>query len=138
MTDPETASPNVDGDAPCVLLVEDDKAVAAFLCFLLEREGYRVEQAADGRAALQLIDTMQPPALAMLDIMLPYVDGFELIAAIRAHPAWEDVPLLMLSAKGSEKDITRALDAGADDYMLKPFQPDVLKARLRRLLRKKA
>ena len=89
----------------------------------------------DGRAARQLITEIEPPDLIMLDIMLPYCDGFELIAAIRAQDGWHTIPILMLSSKGSERDIARALDAGADDYIVKPFKPDELKARLRRMLR---
>jgi DNA-binding response OmpR family regulator len=117
------------------LVVEDARAIAMLLRFILEREGFRVEHAADGREAQRLIGVMAPPAVVLLDIMLPYVDGFELIASIRSQPGWEKLPILMLSSKGSEGDIARALDAGADDYMVKPFQPDELKARLRRLLR---
>lgn len=109
--------------------------IATLLRFTLEREGFRVRHVGDGRAALQLIATMAPPAVALLDIMLPYVDGFELIAAIRAQPGWEKTPVMMLSSKGREQDIARALDAGADDYMVKPFKLDELKARLRRLQR---
>lgn len=123
---------------PAILLVEDDKAIASLLRFILEREGYAVVHATDGREAQRLIDELTPPpALALLDIMLPHVDGFELIARIRARADWQQVPVVMLTAKGAAKDITRALDSGADDYVLKPFQPDELKARLRRLLRKR-
>ncbi|MCK9381347.1 MAG: response regulator transcription factor [Sulfuritalea sp.] len=117
------------------LVVEDAESIAKLLRFILEREGFRVEHAGDGREAQRLIAVMAPPAVVLLDVMLPYVDGFELIASIRAQPGWEQLPILMLSSKGSERDIARALDAGADDYMVKPFQPDELKARLRRLLR---
>ena len=118
------------------MVVEDDKSVAMLLRFLLERDGFRVDSAADGREAQRLIATLVPPAIVLLDIMLPYADGFELIANIRSQPGWEKLPVMMLTAKGSERDIARALDAGADDYMVKPFQPDELKARLRRLLRR--
>ena len=116
------------------LVVEDDRTIALLVRFLLEREGYTVDHCADGRVALERITTGERPALALLDIMLPYVDGYELLAAIRQQAGWEGVPVLMLSAKGAEGDIVRALDAGADDYIVKPFQPDELKARLRRLV----
>lgn len=119
------------------LMVEDDRTIAMLLRFLLEREGYTVDHCVDGRAALERIATGKRPALTMLDIMLPYADGYELLAAIRKQPGWEGVPVMMLTAKGSEGDIVRALDAGADDYMVKPFQPDELKARLRRLENRK-
>ncbi|MNL83724.1 Phosphate regulon transcriptional regulatory protein PhoB [compost metagenome] len=67
--------------------------------------------------------------------MLPYADGFQLVSQIRAKPNWESVPIVMLTAKSQEKDIVRALDAGANDYVLKPFQPQELMARLRRFLK---
>lgn len=120
---------------PTAFVVEDDRAIAMILRFILEREGFKVEQAVDGRAAKLLVARLEPPAVVILDIMLPFVDGYELIETIRAQPAWDNSPILMLSSKGSERDISRALDAGADDYIVKPFQPDELKARLRRLIR---
>ena len=121
-------------DQPTVLIVEDDEQIAFLLQFIVEREGFRVLLARDGRAAQKLIDESVPPALSMLDVMLPYVDGFQLIAHIRAKPAWRDSPILMLTAKSQEGEIVRALDAGANDYLLKPFQPNELKARIRRLV----
>lgn len=120
---------------PGALIVEDDAPIAMLLRFILEREGFRVEQAVDGRQARQLIDTTPPPAVALLDILIPHGNGFELIGLIRQQSGWENVAIIMLSAKGNERDISQALDAGADDYIVKPFQPDELKARLRRVLR---
>ncbi|MBX9905760.1 MAG: response regulator transcription factor [Burkholderiales bacterium] len=117
------------------LVVEDDDQIAYLLRFILEREGYRVELAADGRAAQVLIGSMQPPALAMLDVMLPHVDGYQLLGMIRALKTWQAVPVLMLTAKSQEKDIVRALDAGASDYLVKPFKPDELRARIKRMVR---
>lgn len=124
-------------DQPTVLIVEDDDQIAFLLQFIVEREGFRVLLARDGRAAQKLIDENAPPALSMLDVMLPYVDGFQLIAHIRAKPAWRDSQILMLTAKSQEGEIVRALDAGANDYLVKPFQPNELKARIRRLVRPK-
>ena len=121
---------------PHVLMVEDDGLAADMLRFILEREGYTVTHAVDGRLARQIIDAEAPPALALLDIDLPYHDGFELIEAIRGSAAWAEVPILMLSSKGTELDIARALDAGADDFIVKPFQLEELKARVRRRIRK--
>lgn len=116
------------------LIVEDDDQIAYLLRFILEREGYRVELAADGRAAQGLIDRMAPPSLAMLDVMLPHVDGYQLLGMIRARETWHAVPVLMLTAKSQEKDIVRALDAGASDYLVKPFKPDELRARIKRMV----
>lgn len=117
-----------------VLVVEDDDNILQVLKFMLQRQGYQVTHASDGRAARTHIETAEPPALVLLDVMLPYVDGFEIINIIRTHPAWASVPIVMLTAKTMEQDIVRALDAGANDYVLKPFQPNELLARLRRFL----
>lgn len=117
------------------MVVEDDDQIAYLLRFILQREGYRVELANDGRSAMALIGSIEPPALAMLDVMLPHVDGYQLLAAIRGLEAWRDVPVLMLTAKSQEKDIVRALDSGADDYLVKPFKPEELRARIKRLVK---
>jgi len=118
-----------------VLVVEDDDQIAYLLRFILEREDFKVEVASDGRVAQDLIINGTPPALALLDVMLPFVDGYQLLAAIRAKQGWETVPVLMLTAKSQEKDIVRALDSGAADYMVKPFKPDELLSRVRRLVK---
>lgn len=121
-----------------VLLVEDDEHIAQLLKFMLERQGYRAELASDGRMAREFIETTQTiPALVLMDVMLPYHDGFELVSMIRSKPEWADTPIVMLTAKTMEEDIVRALDAGANDYIVKPFQPQELMARLRRFLRDK-
>jgi DNA-binding response OmpR family regulator len=117
------------------LVIEDDAMIASVLHFILDREGFAVRHAVDGRAAHQMIAGSDPPALVLLDVMLPHADGFELVSAIRARDGWERIPVLMLSSKGHERDIARALDAGADDYVVKPFQVEELRARLRRLRR---
>ncbi|HEX2603220.1 MAG TPA: response regulator [Oxalicibacterium sp.] len=118
-----------------VLIIEDDEHISHLLKFMLERQGYRVETATDGRAAQQAIDQRsEPPSLVLLDVMLPYVDGFELVKLIREREGWQKVPVIMLTAKTMEQDIVRALDAGANDFVVKPFQPNELLARLRRFL----
>jgi DNA-binding response OmpR family regulator len=121
--------------ARTALVVEDDEQIAYLLRFILEREGYTVELAREGRAAQDFITSGVPPALVMLDVMLPFVDGYQLLAAVRAQDGWEDVPVMMLTAKSQEKDIVRALESGAADYMVKPFKPDELRARIRRLVK---
>ena len=119
-----------------ILVIEDDEHIAYLLEFILQREGYTTVRAADGRAAAQLCEsTSPPPLLVLLDVMLPYQDGFQLISMIRANPEWKDVPVIMLSAKSHERDIVRALEAGVNDYVLKPFQPNELLARVRRFLK---
>ena len=119
---------------PSVLVVEDDVHIAHVLSFMLERQGYRVIHVADGRAAVQHVVAQPAPDLVLLDVMLPYVDGFEIVGLIRAQAGWEAVPVLMLTAKNTERDTVRALDAGANDFIIKPFQPQELLARLRRFL----
>lgn len=120
---------------PSVLVVEDDVHIAHVLSFMLERQGYRVIHVADGRAAVQHVVAQPAPDLVLLDVMLPYVDGFEIVGLIRAQAGWETVPVLMLTAKNTERDTVRALDAGANDFIIKPFQPQELLARLRRFLK---
>jgi DNA-binding response OmpR family regulator len=117
------------------LVVEDDDQISHLLRFILEREGYAVHAARDGRAALEAIATLAPPAVVTLDVMLPHADGYELLGRIRAQPGWAAVPVLLLTARSQEKDIVRALDAGASDYLVKPFKPDELRARIRRLVK---
>lgn len=116
------------------MVAEDDEQIAYLLQFLLEREGYRVVRAADGRDALRLMEEIAPPALVILDVMMPYADGFAVLAQMRAKAGWREIPVIMLTARSQERDIVRAFDAGANDYIVKPFLPDELKARIRRLL----
>jgi len=126
----------LEGETPKVaLVVEDDDQIAYLLRFILEREGFKVEAAADGRLANDLVMNGPTPALVLLDVMLPFMDGYQLLAAIRARKGWETVPVLMLTAKSQEKDIVRALDSGAADYMVNPIRPDELRSRIRRLMK---
>jgi len=117
------------------LIVEDDDQICYILKFILEREGFVVNIARDGRAAEDLIGKMQPPAIVTLDVMLPHADGFTLLKRIRATAGWEVVPVILLTARSLEKDVVRGLEAGANDYMVKPFKPDELRARVRRLVK---
>jgi DNA-binding response OmpR family regulator len=117
------------------LVVEDDGQIAHILKFILEREGFAVHAAHDGRQALALIATLPPPTIITLDVMLPHADGYELLARIRAQAGWETVPVVLLTARSQERDIVRGLDGGANDYLVKPFKPDELRARIRRLVK---
>ncbi|SDO74994.1 Response regulator receiver domain-containing protein [Halomonas shengliensis] len=120
-----------------ILMVEDEEDIAFLLRFLLERHGFSVRHAADGRQALAALEEESVPDLVLLDVMLPYHDGLEVIEQLRRRPAWQAVPVVMLTAKAREVDVVRALELGADDYVTKPFQPDELLARLRRLMRRR-
>jgi DNA-binding response OmpR family regulator len=117
---------------PGALVVEDDENIAYLLQFMLERENYRVALQREGRSASEYVRTQPPVDIVLLDVMLPFVDGFQLVELIRATPAWRAVPVLMLTAKTREQDAVRALDAGASDYIHKPFAPNELMARVRR------
>jgi len=119
---------------PIALVVEDDDQIGQLVKFIVEREGFEVVLASDGRAVRELIASMAAPTVIILDIMLPFVDGLQLLAEIRAHPEWKSCPAIMLTAKSQEKDVARALDAGASDYLVKPFLPDDLRARIRRVV----
>jgi DNA-binding response OmpR family regulator len=128
--------PNEQASTPLVLVVEDDDHIAQVLRFMLERQGYHVIHLADGRAASEHVAASpDTPDLILLDVMLPYMDGFEIVALVRARPDWAAVPILMLTAKNTERDTVRALDAGANDFVSKPFQPNELLARVRRLIK---
>ena len=120
---------------PTVLIVEDDVHLAYLLGYLAQKEGFAVEQVADGRAAAQRFTASPVPHLVLLDVMLPYADGFELLTTIRRTPGWEQVPVIVLTAKVHEEDAVRALSLGADDYLTTPFSPAELVARIRRRLR---
>lgn len=128
---PET--PNVVAfPGPTILIVEDDEVTSYMLEFLLQREGYSVTKALDGKEASRIIENSKPFDIVLLDIMVPYINGFELITQIRSRPAWKKTPVLMLSGKSQEKDIIKALDSGATDYIVKPFQPGEVLARIRK------
>jgi two-component system, OmpR family, alkaline phosphatase synthesis response regulator PhoP len=116
-----------------VLVIEDDPVVARLVEHLLIRRGFVVHVAADGLHAQALLKTLSRPAVVVMDVMLPYVSGFELIAEIRQTPGWEDVPVIMLTSKSQERDVLRAFDAGVNDYVVKPFRPEEFVARVRRL-----
>ncbi len=120
---------------PKILIVEDDKSVSYLLEFILNREGFATASAPDGRAAEELFESETLPLLILLDVMLPYQDGFQLIRIIRTKRGWGDVPIIMLTSNSHEDDIVRALDSGANDYVVKPFQPNELLARVRRLVK---
>jgi DNA-binding response OmpR family regulator len=118
---------------PAAFVVEDDDQIAYLLQFILRKEGYTVTVARDGLEAQKLIADSAPPALVTLDFMLPHATGLELLAIMRAKAGWEHVPVLMLTARSQEKDITLARESGATDYLVKPFKPEELRACIRRL-----
>ena len=113
------------------LVVEDDEHVRYLLEHMLRREGFAVTALGDGREAAEHIASQGRSDIAILDVMLPYLDGFELAQLIRAHPKWQSVPIIILSGRSQADDIARALEAGANDYVCKPFSPREFLARVR-------
>ncbi|MFP5317659.1 MAG: response regulator transcription factor [Acidimicrobiia bacterium] len=115
-----------------VLVVDDEEPIRTLLTRLLTMEGYLVEEAGDARAALERIDA-RPPDLVLLDVMMPGQDGLDLLATLRRR---SDVPIILLTARGDEADRVVGLRLGADDYVVKPFSPAELSARIATVLRR--
>lgn len=120
------------------LLVEDDEDNAYLLRLLLLREGLIVHMANDGRDASEFIANSKATDIVLTDLMLPYVGGYELITQIREDSRWKEVPVIVLSGKVTEQDVVYALEAGANDYVKKPYNPQELGARIRRHLKLRA
>lgn len=115
-----------------ILVVDDEENIVDLVTLYLERDGFKVESANDGATALEMIQTDEP-ALVVLDIMLPEVDGFEVCRRTRAT---SDVPIIMLTARDEDIDKIVGLELGADDYLTKPFNPRELVARIKAILRR--
>ncbi len=120
---------------PSALVVEDNEHVVYLLEFMLEREGFTVSACTDGREATDYIAGSAPVDVVLLDLVLPYRDGFEILSQIRADQDWQGVPVIILSARTMERDVVRGLEAGANDYVGKPYNPRELLARVKRHLR---
>jgi two-component system phosphate regulon response regulator PhoB len=122
-------------DRTHILIVEDEAPLVELLRYNLERTGYRVSTAGDGEAAMRSIDEDRPD-LVLLDWMLPLMSGIEVCRQLRRAPGTANIPIILLTARGEEHDRVRGLDAGADDYVSKPFSPAELIARIRAVLRR--
>ncbi|HEY9615650.1 MAG TPA: response regulator transcription factor [Microcoleaceae cyanobacterium] len=118
-----------------ILIVEDEAEIAQLIQLYLEKEGFSCRTCRDGITALQIFQD-QKPDLIILDLMIPGLDGLEVCARIRQKPGVKDPFILMLTARGEEIDRIIGLSTGADDYMVKPFSPKELVARVRALLRR--
>lgn len=118
-----------------ILVVDDEEPIQELLRFNLEKEGYIVRVAKDGQEALQDVENDQPDLL-VLDLMLPGMDGLEVCRKLRSNPKFQQIPIIMLTAKGEEFDKVLGLELGADDYMTKPFSPRELLARIKARLRR--
>jgi DNA-binding response OmpR family regulator len=118
-----------DRNRPVVLVADDDPDILTLVSFRLERSGYAVIQAHDGEEAVRLAVEHQPD-LAVLDVMMPKLDGYEATRRLRGHGPTSALPVILLTARVQEADVARGFEAGADDYVKKPFSPQELGARV--------
>jgi DNA-binding response OmpR family regulator len=118
---------------PLVLVADDDPDILDLVRYRLERSGYDVATAADGAEAVRLAGELSP-ALAVLDVMMPSLDGFEVTRRLREDPATARIPVILLTARAQEADVQEGFGAGADDYLRKPFSPRELSARVQAVL----
>ncbi len=116
---------------PCILIIEDDASICNFITTVLQTNGYATLQASSGQEALSMVSSHCPDAV-LLDLGLPDMDGQQILKSVRA---WSLVPIVVVSARGHERDKVEALDLGADDYITKPFGTSELLARIRTALR---
>lgn len=121
--------------AETILIVDDEQNIVDLARMYLEKDGFRVKSASDGAAALEMIDR-SPPALLVLDLMLPKIDGWEVCRRVRASQTYGDLPIIMLTARDDDIDKIVGLELGADDYLTKPFNPRELVARVKAILRR--
>jgi len=118
---------------PLVLVADDDPDILALVRFRLERDGYEVLSAPDGETALDLA-LARTPDLAVLDVMMPRLDGYELTRRLREHGPTTGIPIILLTARVQEPELERGFEAGADDYVTKPFSPQALGERVQAAL----
>jgi DNA-binding response OmpR family regulator len=120
-------------DEPLILCADDDEDILSLVSLRLERAGFRVVQAVDGDAALEAVRAHRP-TVAVLDVMMPKRTGYEVLATLRADPAFAGLKVILLSARVQESDVERGIDAGADAYLAKPFKAGELVAKVQELL----
>ena len=124
-----------DASRPVVLVADDDPDILDLVEFRLEQPGYEVVTAKDGEEALALVRD-RDPAVCVLDVMMPKLNGFEVVQAIREDAATRDIPVLFLTATVQDRDVARGFEVGGDDYLRKPFNPQELQARVAALLKR--
>ncbi|HEY0946944.1 MAG TPA: response regulator [Opitutaceae bacterium] len=125
--------PSLPTSPQLVIIADDEPVTRRLVSFKLDREGFRVTAVVHGEELLEKVRGERPDAV-LLDIMMPVSDGFSTLRRLKQDPSLADIPIMMLTAKGHEEDVVRCLRAGAADYMVKPFSPDELVARIRKLM----
>jgi DNA-binding response OmpR family regulator len=123
----------VSSDGHVVLVAEDDEDIRGLVAYRMEKAGYTVLQARDGEEAIRLALEHRPD-LAIVDVMMPKADGYEVTRTLRGHEETNRMPIILLTARAQEADVQRGFDAGADDYIRKPFSPQELRARVQAIL----
>lgn len=117
-----------------ILAVDDEKHIVKLVQVNLERQGYEVITANDGKEALQKVEE-EHPDLIVLDVMMPYMDGFEVLQHLRRNPATRDIPVIMLTAKAQDADVFKGWQSGVDLYLTKPFNPMELVSFVKRIFK---
>src|SRR5579875_334697 len=115
-----------------ILAVDDERAIVRLVQINLERQGYQVVTAYDGKEALEKVAS-EKPDLVVLDVMMPYMDGFEVLQQLRKNPETRDLPVIMLTAKAQDTDVFRGYTSGVDLYLTKPFNPMELVSFVKRI-----
>jgi two-component system alkaline phosphatase synthesis response regulator PhoP len=117
-----------------ILAVDDERHIVRLVQVNLEREGYKVVTAFDGKEALEKVDS-ENPDLVVLDVMMPYMDGFEVLQTLRKNPSTRELPVIMLTAKAQDADVFRGWQSGVDCYLTKPFNPKELITFVKRIFK---
>jgi len=116
-----------------IVLAEDEPQIARLVEFKLKKEGYQVVSKGNGEEALAAIKA-EKPDLILLDVMMPVMDGYEVLRRVKEDENLKNIPVVMLTAKAQERDVVKGIDLGAEDYITKPFHPAELLARVKRIL----
>lgn len=116
-----------------IVLAEDEPQIARLTSFKLEKEGFEVIWEKDGGAALESIKNNHPD-LVLLDIMMPVMNGYQVLKKMKEDDDIKNIPVIMLTAKGQERDVVKGIEMGAEDYIVKPFRPAELTARIKKIL----
>lgn len=120
-------------ESPLILVIEDNEVIYELIIYKLKKEGYRVEHRDNGKKGLEAVSEVKPD-LVLLDVMLPSMNGFDVLRNIKADPEIKDTKVMMLTSKNREEDIIKGHDLGAIRYLEKPFKPNILLLRIQEVL----